>query len=111
MAVTEMVSEHNWAPDFFGSQEVWSPRNLDPEKFSPRMKIIIWHFHAGTKFLEDKNSRRPKKSWAKVRFGTISNISLSFSSPEQFTLLRFQQLHTVWLRVDLFYPSSANNKS
>ena len=76
MAVTEMVSDHIWAPDFFGSQEVWSPRNLDPEKFSPRMKIITWHFHAGanilgaqifwepyfwgTKFLGDQKSQAPK---------------------------------------------------
>ena len=77
---------------------IWAPKNM-----GTRMKIIIWHFNAGTNFLGDKNSRRPKKSWAKVRLGTISITTLSFPSPEQFTLLRFQKLHTVWLRVDLFF--------
>ena len=30
---TEMVPNLIWAPDFFGPQEIWSPRNLDPKKF------------------------------------------------------------------------------
>ena len=82
MAVTEMVSEHNWAPDFFGSQEVWSPRNLDPEKFSPRMKIIIWHFHAeanilGAQIFGNQISRGPKKSGSQMRSKTISVIPLN----------------------------------
>ena len=33
--VTEMVPNLIWAPDFFGPQEVWAPRNMDPKKFGP----------------------------------------------------------------------------
>ena len=35
-AVTELVPEPIWSPEFFGPQEIWSPRNLVPEKFGPR---------------------------------------------------------------------------
>jgi len=28
MAITEMVHDLIWAPDFFGPQEIWDPRNL-----------------------------------------------------------------------------------
>ena len=31
-----MVPELIWAPDFFGSREIWAPRNLVPKKFGPR---------------------------------------------------------------------------
>ena len=27
-AITEMVPDLIWAPDFFGPQEIWAPRNL-----------------------------------------------------------------------------------
>ena len=37
----------------------WSPRGLGPKKFGTSMKIIIWHFHAETKFL-----------WTKMNSGT-----------------------------------------
>ena len=55
-----MVPDLIWAPDFFGPQEIWALRNLVPKKFGPRMKIIIWHFYAGTKFLGDQKSQGPK---------------------------------------------------
>ena len=29
----------------FGPQKILSPINLGPKKFSPRMKIIVCHFH------------------------------------------------------------------
>ena len=35
MAITEMAPDLIWAPDFFGPQEIWSPRNLVPKKFGP----------------------------------------------------------------------------
>ena len=59
MALTEMVPNLIWAPDFFGPekfwpQEVWSLRNMEPKKFGTRMKIITWHFHAGPKHLRPK---------------------------------------------------------
>ena len=31
-----------WSPDFFGPQEIWSPRNLGPMKFGPQE---IWSPH------------------------------------------------------------------
>ena len=31
-----MVPNLIWAPDFFGPQEIWSPRNLGHKKFGPR---------------------------------------------------------------------------
>ena len=34
-AITEMVPDPIWAPDFFGPQEIWARRNLGPEKFGP----------------------------------------------------------------------------
>ena len=34
-AVTELVPELIWAPDFFGPQEIWSPRNLVPRNLVP----------------------------------------------------------------------------
>ena len=58
------------APDFFDPQEIWSPRNVVPrnlgtEKFGPRMKIIVWHFHTGTKFLWAQISQGPNLSGTK----------------------------------------------
>ena len=35
VAVTELVPELIWAPEFFGPQEIWSPSNLGPRKFGP----------------------------------------------------------------------------
>jgi hypothetical protein len=34
--ITEMVPELIWALDFFGSQDIWFPRNLVPKKFGPQ---------------------------------------------------------------------------
>ena len=34
-AITELVPELIWAPEFFGPQEIWSPSNLGPRKFGP----------------------------------------------------------------------------
>ena len=34
-AVTELVPELIWAPEFFGPQEIWSPRNLGPRNLGP----------------------------------------------------------------------------
>ena len=55
-----MVPNLIWAPDFFDPQDIWSLRNLDPKKFVPRMNIITWRFHAGTKFLGAQKSQGPK---------------------------------------------------
>ena len=81
-----MVPNLIWAPDFFGPREIWAPRNLDPEKFSPRMKIIICHFHTGTNILGAQISQGPnflgpkflgdQISWAPNFSGTISVIAL-----------------------------------
>ena len=30
-----MVRDQIWAPDFFGPQEIWSPRNLVPRNLVP----------------------------------------------------------------------------
>ena len=35
LAITEMVPDLIWAPDFFGPWEIWAPRNLSPKKFGP----------------------------------------------------------------------------
>ena len=35
-AVTDLVPELIWAHDFFGPQEIWALRNLDPRKFGPQ---------------------------------------------------------------------------
>jgi hypothetical protein len=70
-----MVPDLIWAPDFFGPQEIWALRNLGPEKVGPCMKIIIWHFHARTKyfsrtnFLWDQISRGPNFSGTKKAMG------------------------------------------
>ena len=75
-----MVPDFIWASDFFGPQEIWSPRNLAPEKFGPRMRIIIWPDPAfscrdqvswgpnlsETKFCGAQISRGPKKSGAQT---------------------------------------------
>jgi hypothetical protein len=34
-AITEMVPDLIWAPDFFGPREISSPRNLVLKKFGP----------------------------------------------------------------------------
>ena len=46
-AVTEMVLELIWAPDFFGPQEIWAPGNLGPRKFGPReiWSPEMWALH------------------------------------------------------------------
>ena len=44
-AVTEMVPDLIWAPDFSGSREIWSSRNLDPEIFGPHER---WFLHENT---------------------------------------------------------------
>ena len=54
-----MVPDLIWAPDIFGPREIWSPRNLVPEKFGPCMKKPCDDFHAGTKFLEAHIFRGP----------------------------------------------------
>ena len=51
MAVTEVVPNLIWGPDFFGPQEIWASTNLDPKKFGPRMKKPCDDFCARTKFL------------------------------------------------------------
>ena len=42
LAITEMVPDIIWAPDFFGPQEIWFSRNLVPEKFGPQE---VWSLH------------------------------------------------------------------
>jgi hypothetical protein len=37
LAVTEIVLNHIWAPDFFGPQEIWSPRNMVPRNLGPAL--------------------------------------------------------------------------
>ena len=50
-AITEMVSDLIWTLDFFGSQEIWTPKKLGPKKFGLCMKKPCDDFHAGPKFL------------------------------------------------------------
>ena len=55
-----MVPDLIWAPDIFGSQEIWSPRNLGPKKFG------YGNFYEGTKIFRDQFYWGPKKSWAQM---------------------------------------------
>ena len=46
-----MVLDLIWAPDFFGPQEIWSPRNLVSKKFSPQeiwapQELVFLHENA-----------------------------------------------------------------
>ena len=66
-----MVPNLIWAPDFFGHQEIWSPRNLVPEKFGPTnfgpcMNMLYNEFHAGTNFFRAQISWGPKMSGAQM---------------------------------------------
>ena len=64
-AITGMVPNLIWAPDFFGPQEIWPQRNLGPKKFGgPCMKMHMMIFMlrpniSGTKFLGTKIARGP----------------------------------------------------
>ena len=42
MAITEMVPNLIWAPDFFGPGKIWALKNLGHEKFGPQE---IWSLH------------------------------------------------------------------
>ena len=53
-AVTEMIPDLIWAPEFFGPKDIQAP-----DKFRPRMKIIIWQFYAVTNILGAQISRDP----------------------------------------------------
>ena len=61
----EIWTPRNLGPEKFGSQEIWTPRNLGPKKFEPHIKIITWNFPEGTKFLGDQTSRGPNFSLTK----------------------------------------------
>ena len=50
MAITEMVHNLIWAPDFFGPGEIWALKILGPKNFGPFMKLQYNDFHAGHKF-------------------------------------------------------------
>ena len=58
-AITEMVPDFIWAPDFFGSREIRSPRNLGPTKVRSCMKMLCNDFHAGIKLFRAQISRGP----------------------------------------------------
>ena len=65
-AITEMVPDLIWAPDFFGSLEIWSP-----SKFGPFIKKPCDDFRLGTKFIGSillgaQIFRGPKKSGAQI---------------------------------------------
>ena len=62
MAITEMVPDLVWAPDFFGPQEIWSQINFGPKNVGTFMKMVYNDFHAGTKFLGAQISRGPNFS-------------------------------------------------
>ena len=62
-----MVPGLIWALTFF------VPRNLDPKKFGPCMKMPHNDFHAVTNFLWDEVSR------AQMRSGTISITAVALS--------------------------------
>ena len=84
MAITEMVPDHIWAPDFFGPQEIWALRNLGPEKFGPRQVWALQEkandFHAGNKFLGAHISRGPNfLGTKKVRGPNVFGDQLSYS--------------------------------
>ena len=67
-----MVPNLIWAPDFFGPQEIWSPRNLVPKKFGPQeiQSPLENHYMAfscrdqhswGPNFSRTKNFRGPNE--------------------------------------------------
>ena len=58
-AVTDLVPDLIWAPDFFGPQKVWAPRNLGPNKFDPCIKMLYNDIHAEPKFHGDQISWGP----------------------------------------------------
>ena len=64
-AITEMVPDLIWAPDFFGPREIWSSRNVGPTKFGSGMKMLYNDFHEGTKFLGAQSSQGPNFSGTK----------------------------------------------
>ena len=109
MAVTKMVLDHVWAPDFFGPREIWSPKNLVPRKFDPCMKIIICRDQAywgpnfnfwRPKFLGDQISWGPKKSGARMRSGPIQ------LQPHTCLCWVFVTLLIFYFKVDLAINSS-----
>ena len=59
-AITEMVPDLIWAPDFFGPQEIWSP-----SKFGPSIKKPCDDFRVGTKFIGVHTSWGPNFSGTK----------------------------------------------
>ena len=70
-----MVPNHIWDPEFFGPQEVWSPKDIGLKEFGHNMKIITWLFHDGPKLLGDQIYWGPEKSGAQMRLITISVIA------------------------------------
>ena len=67
-----------WVPDFFGLQEIWSPRYLGPDKFGP-----AWNSSYGI-------------LGAKKRSGTISVIASDYLWREIWCLFTM----TFWEKVD-----------
>ena len=59
VAITEMVPDLIWAPDFFGPQEIWALRNLGPKNFGPRMKKPCDDFYAELYASSVKNKTKP----------------------------------------------------
>ena len=86
-----MVPDLIWAPAFFGSQEIWSPRSLGP----------AWKSHVMI-FMQDSNflgtiSQGPKKSAAQMRLGTIS-----------VKVRTFWATHKVWKNLPHGFEKSAD---
>jgi hypothetical protein len=63
-AITEMVPDLIWAPDFFGPQEIWSLRNLVPKKFGPKE---VWSLCENA--VQRLFSRRDQISWGPKKSG------------------------------------------
>ena len=79
-----MVPNLIWAPDFFGPQEIWSPKNLGCKKFGP---WEIWTPHKNHYMAfscRGQIYRGPKKSGAQMRMGTISAVALFLVRPVLF---------------------------
>ena len=90
-AITEMVPDLILGPDFFGPQEIWSPRISGPAWNLHVMIFMRGPNFLGTKFLgnqifwgpnffrskflKDQISWGSKKSGAQMRLGTISDIA------------------------------------
>ena len=87
MALTGMVPNLIWAPEFLGPHKIWALRNLGPKKASFEKAMTTFMrgpYFLGTKFLgaqisQGTNFVGPKKSGSQMRLGTISVIAIKLN--------------------------------